>query len=646
MNELSQKILTLVKNNPAAKTATELLSPFGEVFVVGGAVRDTVLNKKPKDIDLVARVDEDTIEKVLGNYDKAKLNKTGKQFPVFRFSYHDEEVEIALPRTETKTGEGNRDWQIVTSPDIGIEQDLERRDFTANAIAVNASTGEVIDPLNGIEDLQKGKLRVISDSSFKDDSSRTIRALTAMSKHGLQPTETTREKMKEYAHHIKRVAPEIIGAELDKLVSGHHPDDAIRMGYETGVLEHFLPEVHDTFGFDQKNPHHQLDLGTHLTQVLKNMSGLSSEPDLRIAALLHDIGKPYSMWTDEQGIGHFYRGPDNQGQDHEDVGAEMAEEILRRLRFPADRIARIKHLIKNHMFPVFNTSRGARKFLNQAGSYEVANDLLDLKEADHMGKGNENSTRMMADKMRDLVDQENNNNTAFSIKDLAVDGNDIMKALGIKSGPEVGMILKKLTDFVINDPSLNTRENLISLTKSIYQNLPMTVKQGSMQIKSSLRRIAAWRDVEMKAKRLKDNGQVVINTNSTNGIEGVVAGDNGSYECVIYREDPDSMRITHWQCSCPWGRYAWGRTRRWKKFEGRPCSHIMATFWQSRSVPVGYSGAEFNPAETYTAEPDRANYQVADQTMQQAGQPQEMTLEPEVGGVPAPPMRNSKWRKV
>lgn len=670
MNEISSHILGLVRDNPAAQKVTELLSPFGDVYVVGGAVRDTVLKKKPKDIDIVAQVDEDTIESVLGNYDKASLKKTGKQFPVFRFNYGGEEVEIALPRTETKVGEGNKDWVIRTDPNISIERDLERRDFTANAIAVNAKTGEIIDPLNGIEDIEKGKLKVISDSSFKDDSSRTVRALTAMSKHGLQPDEDTRNKMKEHAHHIQKVSPEILGSELDKIVEGHHPHDAFKTGHETGVLEHLLPEVHGTFGFDQKNPHHNLDLGSHLMEVLKNMSHLSSDSDMRIAALLHDIGKPGSMWEDENGIGHFYQGPNGEGANHEEVGAEMAEEILRRLRFPANRIARIKHMIQNHMFAEFNTPKGARKFLNQAGSYEAANDLLDLREADHMGKGKDTATRAMADKMRSFVDEENNANNAFSPKDLAINGNDIIKTLGMSSGPEVGNIIKHLTEMVINSPSINTRDNLIGIVKSFYGNPPSTVQEGSERLSSMIMKMSAWRDIEMKAKRLKDNGDVNITTNSPNGIIATVKGDTGTYECEIYREDPNSMRITHWNCSCPWGHYAWGRTRIWKKFEGRPCSHTMATFWMSRSTPIGYTGEEIPEGTTYTAEPDQAQADIANQTLDQIGTPPETpekqltpeeeewlkSLEEEQpipGNVPATPTafpedlpKESKWKRI
>lgn len=655
MDNLSQSILRLVRNNPAAKTVTELLSPFGEVYVVGGAPRDILLQKKPKDIDLVARVNEETIKTVLGDFPNATLNKTGKQFPVYRFSYQGEEVEIALPRTEVKVGEGNKDWRIESDPSIRIERDLERRDFTANAIAVNAETGEVIDPLNGIEDVERGLLRVISDTSFKDDSSRTLRALTAISKHGLQPDERTKEQMRKNAPYLKAIAPEIIGAELEKILSGDHPHEAMKMGYDTKVLEHFLPEVHSTFGFDQKNRHHNYDLGTHIMEVLKNMSRRSEDTDLRIAALFHDIGKPDSMWIDKDGYGHFYKSEKGEGNDHESVGADMAEDILRRLRFPANRIARIKQLIQNHMFPIFNSPKGARKFLNQAGSFDVAHDLLDLKEADHLGKGKEDATRATVDLMRELINSEKESDNAFTPKDLAINGNEVMQILGLDSGPQIGKVLNHLMEIVVDNPQMNSKDNLTTFLNNFYKT-SKNIKTAIYEIDKQIRKEAAWKDVEMKAKRLKDSGQVVINTNAENAVEGTVQGDNGIYECIIYREEPTSGRITHWNCECNWGKYAWGRTRRFKKFEGRPCSHIMAMFWQSRSMPVGYFGAEFNPSQTYSFQPDAPNYQVVQQDTSQAGKPPESNEEfgfapaPQ-GQTPLPPQfgegeKRSKWKRI
>jgi tRNA nucleotidyltransferase (CCA-adding enzyme) len=471
MEELGNKILELVKKDPAARVAVERLSPHGEVYVVGGAPRDVVLGKNPKDIDLMARIDGKVIEDVLSEVPRGSVVLTGKQFPVYRFKYADSEVEIALPRTESKSGEGNKDWDIVFGPEITVEQDLERRDFTVNAIAVNAVTGEVVDPFGGINDLTDGKIRTVSETSFRDDSSRVMRALTQMSKHGLVPDDMTKEQMRSFAEHLTNTTPELIQKELDKILDGGNPHLAIRLAYETGVLQHFLPEVFEAFGFDQMNKHHSLELGEHLLAVLEGALA-SDDPDVRLAALLHDIGKPGSQWIDDEGYAHYYKKQLDDGsflgEMHEELGADMARERMRALKYPNERIENVDFLIRNHMFPAFTNARGARKFLQNAGSYERAMKLLDLRNADLGGKGRgltQNEVNQSVQKMRDLVTQEYENQNAVSLKDLAINGRDVMDATGVQ-GPEIGRKLKALLDMVVEDPSLNNRETLLGLVKT------------------------------------------------------------------------------------------------------------------------------------------------------------------------------------
>ena len=630
------KVSTLIANNSAAKNAIDLISPFGNVYVVGDTVRDLLLKRKPKEFDIITNVDEDTIKKVLENFKNAKLQNFGKDKASFTFDYEGKQVKIS-------------------SIENDVKRYLSEKDFTANAIAIDPNNQIIVDPFEGIDDIENGILRVVRENSLKDNPIASIQALSIISEYGLQPDSETLKLMEESAHQIKDVDPNLIGEELDEIMKGAHPHEAIMVGQKTNVLNNFLPEVHSTFGFDQKNPHHFLDLGSHLMEVLKNMSHLSSESDLRIAALLHDIGKPESMWIDEKGIGHFYY-KEGQGQNHEDVGADMAEDILKRLHFSSDRVARIKRIIKNHMFAPFNSSKGARKFLNLAGSHEDAEDLITLKEADHMGKGNEQATRTLSDRMRELLEEQRNKDEQLRTKDLVINGNDIMNVLGMDSGPEIGQILKNLTDVIAENPEMNTKPNLLAFINNFYKNSKSIEKMAAF-----FKKEAAWRDVEMKAKRLKDSGQVNIVNNFPNVVDGMVKGDNGTYETIIYRENPESSSISHWTCECDWGKYAWGRTRRYQKFEGRPCSHVMAMYWQSRSVPVGYQGGEQPVGETFSFEPDQPNYEVANQEMAQAGQPQPVEEQekpafmfqvPEQPNTPEPPkefgddlLRKSKWKK-
>lgn len=473
MINVGEKVISYLNADPAAKKAFEVLSPHGDIFAVGGAPRDVILGKKPKDVDLLAKIPAEVIQDVLSKVPGGHLNFAGKNFGVFHFHYNGGQVEIALPRVEQSTGDGHKDFDVQSHHDIPLEQDLPRRDFTGNAIAVNLKTGEMVDPLNGALDLSLGVMRHTNPNAFKDDPLRTVRGLTMRSRHGLEPADETRQAMAEHGHLLKALPGDRFREEMDKILKGNEPHEAIKLGRDLGLLEHFLPEVHNTVGFDQQNPYHNLPLDEHLLQVLQNTAGLTDDHDVRLAALLHDIGKPASKWVDEKGVGHYYQGKEGQGANHEEVGARMAEDLMRRWNYPATRINRVTHLVNNHMFPEFNSPRGARKFLNRAGSVDAAHDLLNLRQADHMGKGNDAATAGMVNRMRGLVNQEAGN-AAMGVQDLAISGRDVMKALNAPPGPEIGQKMKTLLDYVIEHPELNTREQLLNL-----------LKQGSYKIGSS-----------------------------------------------------------------------------------------------------------------------------------------------------------------
>jgi tRNA nucleotidyltransferase (CCA-adding enzyme) len=463
------RLIQGVQNDPAANAATNaLMEAGGSVHVVGGAVRDLVLGNQPKDIDLmVSGLDQDQIIdalKPLGN-----LTYAGKAFGVFHFTVGGSTVEIAMPRVEF----GNTDEDFQVDKDIPVEQDLGRRDFTANAMAVNLANQQVVDPYNGAQDIRNGVLKTVSPTAFQDDPTRLLRGAVANSRFNLQPDADTVAAMRQNVDRLRDQPGDRLGKEMDKLLSGRNPEQAVRLMHETGMLDHIAPEVSEAVGFDQHNPHHDLDVGNHLFATLKAMQGLSSDPDLRMAALLHDIGKPGSFWKDpniENGGGHFYKHKLDDGtfigEDHEELGADMAEEVLKRLRYPNNRIQRIVTLVRNHMFPYFNAKSGARKFLNSlGGDVKLANDLLTLREADSMGKEDGEirpDDRRMVDKDRNLLQQVIEEDDATTVKDLAIGGRDLM-AMGVPQGPMIGSILHGLLDMVLEDPSLNTRESLLDL---------------------------------------------------------------------------------------------------------------------------------------------------------------------------------------
>lgn len=465
MIDVGQKVISYLHADPAAKKAFEVLSPYGDIFAVGGAPRDVILGKKPKDIDLMARIPAETVEKVLKSVPDGKLAFAGKNFGVFHFYYKGNQVEIALPRVEQSTGVGHKDFDVQADHRIPVETDLGRRDFTGNAIAVNLRTGEVIDPLQGASHLSSGLLQHTNPRSFHDDPLRALRGLTMRARHNLNPSEETAEAMRAIGPLLGTIPGDRIRDEMNKILKSDDPEGAIRLAQQLGLLEHFLPEVSSTFGFDQKNPYHNLDLGEHLLQVFKNVSALTSDPDVRMAGLLHDIGKPESFWQDEKGIGHYYQGKNGQGADHALVGAQKAEDIMRRWNYPSQNIGNVTGLIQHHMFPEFNGPNGARRFINRVGGPETAQNLLDLRQADHMGKGNDHATAQMVNKMRDLVEDEGER-APLGVRDLAISGQDIMNIKGIPPGKAVGDEMRRLLELVLEDPALNTREALTSIVKN------------------------------------------------------------------------------------------------------------------------------------------------------------------------------------
>lgn len=473
-NDVGGFISALVASDPAVHSATKALqNEGGKVYAVGGAVRDAIMGKEPKDIDLmVTGMEPAHVQAVLKEL-PGRVDLTGKDFGVFRYRNKGNEVEISLPRKERSTGEGHRDFAIQADPKMRPEEDLFRRDFSANAMAVDLSSGKLIDPYGGARDIERNLLRAHNPESLSEDPLRVVRALVANARHGLVPDDRTQQQMANNAASLEHLPAERVQAELDKLFAADNPANAIRLAHETGVLPHIFPEVDRAFGYNQNNPHHELELGDHLTNVLERMTEKTDDPDLRLAALLHDIGKPDSAWVDpEHGTNHYYEKhmPDGsvQGADHESVGADMTRALMNRLRYPNDRINRVTKLVQNHMWSPFTTQKGARKFMNRVGDH--ADDLLDLRWADQGGKSAYpnpagRALGLSLDTQRNLLDQVRQGNQPTNQSQLAIDGRDLIQA-GIPEGPQIGQVLRQLTQEVIEDPSLNTRDQLLKLAPS------------------------------------------------------------------------------------------------------------------------------------------------------------------------------------
>lgn len=474
--EIGSYIKTMAATDPAVYRASQALKAAGgKVYVVGGAVRDAFLQKAPKDIDLmVAGLPAEQVDHVLSSLG-GRVDLTGKRFGVYRFKTHGSEVEIALPRSDEystgRRGEGN----ITVDHNLPVEKDLERRDFTANSMAVDLDNGQLIDPFGGAKDIQDRTLKTTHPDSFKEDPTRLIRALVASSRHGLVPDEKTRAEMKDNASALDGESPDALKLQLDKLMQSDNPAKAIRIGQDTGILHHMFPELANQWDFNQRNDHHALSLGDHSLSVLENLQKKTKDPDLRLASLLHDVGKPQSEWQDPiTGQSHFYAGELNGqpvGADHAAVGADMAENRLRKtFNYPVSRIKRIRGIIDGHMYPDFSTLKGARKFLYNNGEY--ADDLMTLREADREGKGTDDYQQTNpVDQQRMLVERVRSAQDPTQQSMLSLNGNDLL-AMGCPPGSSVGTVLRQLTDAVVADPNANQKPVLTQLAQEYINAIP------------------------------------------------------------------------------------------------------------------------------------------------------------------------------
>lgn len=487
----------LAAMDPAVWKAKQALEDAGgEVYAVGGVVRDAMMGEESNDIDLmVTGLHPDRVNAILAKL-PGKVDLTGKSFGVYRYSLKGHEVEIALPRKERSTGDRRVDFDVTVDHKMPIEDDLLRRDFTINSPAVSLKDGRVVDPYGAADDIKNGVLRTTHPDSFKEDPTRLLRALVMNGRYGVTPDERTRAEMEQHGHRIHSESWDNMQKIMDKLLKSKNPASAFRLAQETGILKHIMPELSSSWDYDSRNPHHAFPLGTHHMHVLEGVQEATSDPDMRMAAALHDIAKPStramkcnspecakrqdvpSVWDEKDHPEDPFRCPDcgshdtkgtfhggyGIGGDHALVGQAMSERRLTHMKWPVSRTKRIGEIIRHHMFPAFSSAKGARKFLNIVGDH--ADDLLTFRHADMFGKGTDeaqNSKTPVHD-MRHLVEQARATKAPTALAGLAVNGKDILD-LGVKPGPQIGQILSELMQAVIENPELNSREALLALAQ-------------------------------------------------------------------------------------------------------------------------------------------------------------------------------------
>ena len=438
-----------------------------DAYVVGGAVRDELLGIPVRELDFVVPgVGHAELRAALEPHGRVEDLIVADQRVGVRLLPRDSDaralqptgIELAPPRVERSTGPGRHDFEIVAAAGVSLEEDMQRRDFTINAIARRLETGEVLDPLDGRSDLERGVLRTTSPTSFRDDPLRIVRGLRFVSQLGFEPDEDTLRQMREWAPQLEHVSAERIGGglaadglgELSKLLLGTHPAKALRLARDAGVILHVLPEFEPALGYDQQSARQHLTLDEHVFEVVQAAAAAGVPLEVRLATLLHDLGKPEA---------------EREGGDHAAIGAAIAARALSRVRYPTRLRDYVVRLVREHPFdPEGEPSPvDARRFLARHGE-RLAFDLLAHRTADLAGKTVPQSEWEWLERFRTLVEQERAQ--PHRLADLEVDGSDLI-AIGFAEGPALGLALRTLLNEVVEEPERNRRERLLTRAREL-----------------------------------------------------------------------------------------------------------------------------------------------------------------------------------
>lgn len=425
-----------------------------EAYVVGGCVRDSLLGKEPKDWDICTNALPEETQKIFSKYN---VILTGLQHGTITVMLNHVGYEITTYRIDGDYSDGRHPDSVKFTKNLAL--DLSRRDFTINAMAYSEEEG-IVDLFHGIEDLKKGVIRCVGkpEERFSEDALRIMRAMRFASVLGFKIEEKSDKAMNLLYKNLDKVSKERINVELSKLLLGKGAKKILlRYSY---ILGYIVPEIRQMFGFEQHNPNHCYDVWTHTVEVVNNIK----EPDLvlKLAALLHDIGKP-EVYTMENGVGHFYG--------HAQVSADMAEIILKGLKYSNEVIEEVVLLVKYHDTDIALTNKYIRRMLGKIGEKTFRKIFL-LRRADILGQSlyNRRSKLEELNQLENLFANFKMEEECFSLKQLAISGKDLI-SMGISPGPKMGEILNMLLDKVVNEELENDNQVLRDFVKEMIKNV-------------------------------------------------------------------------------------------------------------------------------------------------------------------------------
>ena len=446
---------------PQVMAVAEKISTAGyEAHLIGGCVRDLILGRKPKDWDITTNATPDEIVKLFTNtfYE----NTYGTVGVVNEEEGIDETlkvVEVTPYRLEVGYSDKRRPDNVTFSQKI--EDDLKRRDFTINAIALEPFRGQLIDLYKGQEDLKDKVLRTVGEPNerFNEDALRVMRAVRLSCELDFVIDPQTEKAVADNSHLLKHISKERIRDEFIRIVGSDHPMTGLELCKKFGILAFIAPAFEEAIGIEQGGIH-KYNVWEHILRAAQHAADKKWPLDVRLAALFHDIGKPSTRRAGAPGEKWTFYG-------HEVVGARMTRKILADLKFPQKTIDRVTKLVRWHMF--FSdtetiTLSAVRRLVANVGAENVW-DLMNVRMADRIGTGRPKESPYRLRKYQSMIEEAMRD--PVSVGMLKIDGSRIMEVTGMKPGPKVGFILHALLEEVLEDPKLNTAEYLEKRAKEL-----------------------------------------------------------------------------------------------------------------------------------------------------------------------------------